>query len=94
MPDILNIGISTIIAWIVVTRLIAEGAEPSLFGIEIARTIYTYNFYWSILQVVFGVYFAKKMGWTKWLKEKYSPAGESVGKSPLLIAGLAAFSLA
>jgi len=94
LPAILNIGISMIIAWVVVARLIAEGAEPSRFGVEIARTIYTYNFYWSILQVVFGVYFAKKMGWTKWLKEKYSPAGESVAKSLLLIAGLATFSLA
>ncbi len=93
LPAILNMAISWIIASIVVSRLIAEGVEPARFGIEIAKVLFTYNFYWSILQAAFGIYLAKAMGGIEWLREKYSLKNFEKTRSVLLIAGLVVVSL-
>jgi len=62
IPFILNISISTLIAFITIRSILAEGGSISEAGLEIVRNIYTYNFYWSIIQVGMGLYLAKIMG--------------------------------
>jgi len=72
IPFILNISISTLIAFITIRSILAEGRSISEAGLEIARNIYTYNFYWSIIQVGMGLYLAKIMGGRTWLKDQFT----------------------
>ena len=72
IPFILNISISTLIAFITIRSILAEGGSVSKAGLEIVRNIYTYDFYWSIIQVRIGLYLAKIMSGRTWLKDQFT----------------------
>ncbi len=92
LPFALNFLISTAIATYVISTTKAPSEE---IGREIFRTIMTYNFYWSIIQVTFGLYAARAMGGSKWLKEQYSREDFSDAlRSAGLVLGLVVISTA
>ncbi|RLE73380.1 MAG: hypothetical protein DRJ37_00450 [Thermoprotei archaeon] len=90
IPCLLNISISTIIGFITVRAALAEGKSFGEIGLDIARNIFKYNFYWSIIQVGLGLYLVKLMGGYKWLKDQFSFKDFSLSpvKSVLLISAL------
>lgn len=90
LPFIINFTISSIIGFTVYNIIIAEGKPREIIGIEITRTIFTYNFYWSIIQVCFGMYLIKIMGGIKWFKNQFNfeDFRRNIGRSLLLIFGL------
>lgn len=71
LPFVINFLISSAIGAYVVRRAIIEGKSPEMIGLEVTRAMFTYNFYWSIIQVSMGLYLAKLMGGKKWLKNQY-----------------------
>jgi len=72
IPCLLNLSISTIIGFITARMILAEGKSPSEIGLEVARNIFKYNFYWSIIQIGIGLYAVKLMGGYVWLKDQFS----------------------
>lgn len=71
IPAVLNITISFTIGAYVSYQAYRKGLPPERIGIEIMKALYTYNFYWSIIQVGVGLYVIKLMGGVDRLKEKY-----------------------
>ncbi len=72
LPAVANILISYAISAHAAVQAIAEGAPLREVGLRAVRAAYTYSFYWSILQVCFGLYAAKLMGGSRWLREQYA----------------------
>lgn len=92
LPFVFNFAISTLIGWMAAYTAYKRGLKPEQIGREVMLAIFTYNFYWSILQVGFGLYAAKLMGgWTK-LKRYYSKDDLLDPKSLLLTLLLVVFS--
>ena len=71
LPFVLNTLISWAIGFYAARLILARGGSPEEIGLEITRFLFTYNFYWSIIQVSFGLYLAKLMGGKRWLKDQY-----------------------
>ncbi len=96
IPCILNISISTIIAFMTIRGVMAEGRSPSEAGVEIMRNIFKYNFYWSVIQVSLGFYLARAMGGWSWLKNQFSirDLSQKPARSILLILALFSISYA
>ena len=90
IPCLLNVLISTIIGFMTVRAALAEGKSFEDIGLDIARNIFKYGFYWSIIQVGLGLYLAKLMGGYKWLKDQFSIEDFSLSpvRSVLLISAL------
>ena len=94
LPFIFNFSISSIIGFYVARKVLAGGGSPEKIGMEVSKTLFTYNFYWSILQIVFGIYAIKIMGGWRWVKEQYTfkMFREKLLKNIGIIVGLALFS--
>ncbi|RLE83823.1 MAG: hypothetical protein DRJ67_11565 [Thermoprotei archaeon] len=58
-------------------------------GVEITKTLITYNFYWSVIQIAIALYAARAMGGVSWVREQLSLDDVKEVKSLALIAGLA-----
>ncbi|HDI75381.1 MAG: hypothetical protein DRJ52_03800 [Thermoprotei archaeon] len=71
-PFILNMICSNVIAMSYVAGAMARGVPPEKIGILVAKAIFTYNFYWSVIQVGWGLYVVKLLGGWDIVKEKYS----------------------
>ena len=67
---------------------------PERIGLEIMKVMYTYSFYWSIIQICIGLYAIKAMGGTIKLRKKYDVQKfqEDLGKNLLMIIALTAIS--
>ena len=92
LPFIFNFTISFIISSYAAYSAWSRGLPPEEIGKEIMLTLFTYNFYWSILQIGFGLYAIKLMGgWTK-VKQYYSGKSLLTPRNILLIILLAVFS--
>lgn len=94
IPFALNLSISMVISAYAVRQAIERGLPPEEIGFEAAKALFTYNFYWSIIQVTLGLYLAGKMGGMKWIKEQFSSEDFTKSKlnSILIIIGLIVFS--
>ena len=71
-PFILNMICSTAIAMSCIAGAMARGVHPEKIGILVAKALLTYNFYWSVIQVCWGVYVIKLLGGSNIIREKYS----------------------
>ena len=71
-PFILNMACSTAIAMGYAAGAMAGGVPPEKIGVLVARAILTYNFYWSVIQVCWGLYVIKLLGGWNIVREKYS----------------------
>lgn len=93
LPAAVNIAASWGIAVWKIASLRAAGVPPQQWGAEIVAAIYTYSFYWSVVEAVFAGYAAWRLG-SGWLRERYSLEGLGVSKALLYAVALAAASLA
>ncbi|MGQ4913740.1 MAG: CPBP family intramembrane glutamic endopeptidase [Candidatus Asgardarchaeia archaeon] len=95
IPFVLNLSISFTIS----SYIYIKGAEMGLsfeeISFEIMKTIYTYNFYWSFIQIIVGLYAIKLMGGlTEFNKAfKFKEIKENFRGSLSVIIGLILFSL-
>ncbi|MEX0569310.1 MAG: lysostaphin resistance A-like protein [Candidatus Njordarchaeota archaeon] len=62
LPAILNIIIGYIISGYAYMQAVSRGLSEKEIMVEILKTTYTWSFYWSILQIIFGTYVIKLMG--------------------------------
>lgn len=91
IPFVLNWGISSIISASVYKACLVRGVPPNRISVEIMKVLYTYNFYWSIIQVGLGLYAAKLLGKEK-LKEFYTKNDLASIRSMLLMIALVLIS--
>ncbi|RLF02920.1 MAG: hypothetical protein DRK00_09395 [Thermoprotei archaeon] len=90
LPAVLNFTISSLIAGLAAYQAYTRGLPPEEIGKEVMLALFTYNFYWSILQACFGLLAVKLMGGWRAVKEYYR---EEVGvRGAALVLLLAAFS--
>ena len=94
LPFILSYAISFIISAHIYYQLSNQGVPSERIGLEIMKAMYTYSFYWSIIQICVGFYTIKAMGGTIKLREKYDIKRfqENLGKNLLIIVTLTAIS--
>ena len=69
-------------------------SPPERIGFEVMKLVMTYNFYWSVVQVAFGLYAAMAMGGLEWLRGQYSAEDLRGARDLALTAGLAAATIA
>ncbi|MGQ4833517.1 MAG: CPBP family intramembrane glutamic endopeptidase [Candidatus Asgardarchaeia archaeon] len=95
IPFILNLSISFAISSYIYMKGIEAGLSYEEISFEIIKAIYTYNFYWSFIQIIIGVYAIKLMGGFAKFKEalKLEEMKNNLKGSLSVIVGLAIFSL-
>jgi len=96
LPAILNILIGFCIDTVVAMNAVQRGVYAEKIALEVQKVMFTYAFYWSFIQIGFGLYAIKLLGgWSK-VKEVYS--GDDLLESPLrsvdLVGGLVVLTLA
>jgi len=93
-PFLLNIFISSAIAFSTIRAAMAEGKPLSEIRVEVACNLYKYSFLWSVIEVGLGLCLARAMGGWAWLKEQFSLEDFSSNpvRSLLLILALFAVS--
>ena len=87
LPAILNNLVSFAIGFWTYQEVMRSGGSLEDIEYEVMCRLFTYNFYWSIIQVGVGLYAAKLMGGLEWIKKQYSKEdfSERIGLSIALI---------
>jgi len=96
IPFILNFAVSSAIAGYVAYQAYQKGLSSEEIGIEIQKAVFTYNFYWSIIQVGIGLWVIRLMGGFREFKKvaTIKDVTTNLAKSIGLILGLAALTQA
>ncbi len=92
LPAVLNFAISSAIGWAAARSAYARGLPPGEIGREVTVAIFTYNFYWSVLQVGFGLWAVRLMGGWGTLKRYYTRDDLLTPRALILTLLLVAFS--
>ena len=91
LPAVANMAVSQALVSYV---FVAVRPPLERIGIEITKTLMTYNFYWSIIQIIVAACAAKAMGGVSWVREQLSLDDVKGARSLALIAGLAVATVA
>ncbi|RLG83257.1 MAG: hypothetical protein DRO40_05275 [Thermoprotei archaeon] len=86
LPFILSMIISSMIIGYHMQLYSGDDVSPEEIGVLAMRVQYTYSFYWSILQILFGLIALRYMGGLASLKKVYSI--DDITRSPLKSIGL------
>jgi len=95
LPAVLNIAIGYIISGYAYMRAVSRGLSEEEIMIEVLKTTYTWSFYWSILQIIFGMYAIKLMDSFNKFKKSFAvdKFRENIGHNITLIIYLVIISL-